>query len=97
MYPVYFYVHTHLSLSLPLSHSLYIYMCVCVSTCADMHIHMHIDKQPGGWETALAVKHFLKKTLLAPWRRAHFMMNITLNFPGENSMTLKEWRSVYMY
>ena len=47
--------HTYLSLSL----SLYIY--VCVSTCADMHIHMHIDKQPGGWETALAVKHFLKK------------------------------------
>ena len=34
---------------------------VCVSACADMHIHMHIDKQPGGWETALAVKHFLKK------------------------------------
>ena len=73
MYPVYFYVHTHLSLSLslslslPLSHSLSLYICVCVSTCADMHIHMHIDKQPGGWETALAVKHFLKKKLF--WRR----------------------------
>ena len=23
------------------------------------------------------------------------MMNITLNFPGENSMTLKEWRGIY--
>ena len=30
-------------------------------------------KDPGGWET-----------LLALWRRTHFMMNITLNFPGEN-------------
>ena len=91
------FLRAHTSLSLSPSLTLSIYICVCVSTCADMHIHMHIDKQPGGWETALAVKHFLKKTLLAPWRRAHFMMNITLNFPGENSMTLKEWRSVYMY
>ena len=36
-----------------------------------------------------------KKTLLALWRRTHFMMNITLNFPGENSMTLKKWHGIY--
>ena len=29
------------------------------------------------------------------WRRTHFMMNITLNFPGENWMTLKECRGIY--
>ena len=42
-----------------------------------------MSKEPGGWETALAVKHFLKKTLLVLWRCTHFMMNITLNSRGK--------------
>ena len=61
---------------------------LCISACL-------LHKLPGGWETALAVKHFWKETLLALWRRTYFMMNITLKFAGQNWMTLKECRGIY--
>ena len=44
-------------------------------------------KHPGGWETALAVEHVLKKWPLL--RRAHFMINFAIEFAGQNLVMFK--------
>ena len=51
--------------------------------------------KPPGWETALAVEHVLKKKGLGAVVPCIFLINITINFAGQNQVILKGSHGIY--